>query len=245
MNPSNVRKAFTPKGKLRASINLGNPLLANRSNETDQPFGISIDLAAELARRLEVELDLVVFDAAGKSVSAVESEEADVGFFAIDPKRGEKINFTAPYVLITGSYAVRAGSEISELGQVDRKNQTVVVGRGSAYDLYLSRTLENATIIYASTSADVVDVFFDGNYDVAAGVTQQLELDKRRHPELQILDEPFMTIQQAMGLPKTRGPEAASFLARFVEEAKQSGFVSDAISRHQVKGAAVAPPEHS
>jgi polar amino acid transport system substrate-binding protein len=245
MNPSNVRKAFTPKGKLRASINLGNPLLANRSNETDQPFGISIDLAAELARRLEVELDLVVFDAAGKSVSAVESEEADVGFFAIDPKRGEKINFTAPYVLITGSYAVRAGSEISELGQVDRKNQTVVVGRGSAYDLYLSRTLENATIIYASTSADAVDVFFDGNYDVAAGVTQQLELDKRRHPELQILDEPFMTIRQAMGLPKTRGPEAASFLARFVEEAKQSGFVSDAISRHQVKGAAVAPPEHS
>lgn len=245
MNPSNVRKAFTPKGKLRASINLGNPLLANRPNETDQPFGISIDLATELARRLEVELDLVVFDAAGKSVSAVESEEADVGFFAIDPKRGEKINFTAPYVLITGSYAVRAGSEISELGQVDRNNQTVVVGRGSAYDLYLSRTLENATIIYAPTSADVVDVFFDGNYDVAAGVTQQLKLDKRRHPELQILDEPFMTIRQAMGLPKTRGPEAASFLARFVEEAKQSGFVSDAISRHQVEGAAVAPPEHS
>ena len=244
MNQSSVRKAFTPKGKLRASINLGNPLLANRSNETDQPFGISIDLAAELARRLEVELDLVVFDAAGKSVSAVESEEADVGFFAIDPKRGEKINFTAPYVLITGSYAVRAGSEISELGQVDRKNQTVVVGRGSAYDLYLSRTLENATIIYAPTSADVVDMFFDGNYDVAAGVTQQLELDKRRHPELQILDEPFMTIRQAMGLPKTRGPEAASFLARFVEEAKQSGFVSDAISRHQVEGAAIAPPEH-
>ena len=245
MNQSSVRKAFTPRGKLRASINLGNPLLANRSSETDQPFGISIDLATELARRLEVELDLVVFDAAGKSVSAVESEEADVGFFAIDPKRGEKINFTAPYVLITGSYAVRAGSEISELGQVDRKNQTVVVGRGSAYDLYLSRTLDNATIIYAPTSADVVDMFFDGNYDVAAGVTQQLELDKRRHPELQILDEPFMTIRQAMGLPKTRGPEAAVFLARFVEEAKQSGFVSDAIRRHQVEGATIAPPEHS
>ena len=245
MNQSSVKKAFTPTGKLRASINLGNPLLANRSTKTDQPFGISIDLATELARQLEVELDLVVFDAAGKSVNAVESEEADIGFFAIDPKRGEKINFTAPYVLITGSYAVRVGSEISGLGQVDRNNQTVVVGRGSAYDLYLSRTLENATIIHAPTSADVVDVFFDGNYDVAAGVTQQLELDKRRHPELQILDQPFMTIRQAMGLPKTRGPEAASFLASFIEELKRSGFVSDAISRHQVEGAAVASREHS
>jgi polar amino acid transport system substrate-binding protein len=245
MNQSSVRKAFTPTGKLRASINLGNPLLANRSNETDQPFGISIDLATELARQLEVELDLVVFDAAGKSVNAVESEEADIGFFAIDPKRGEKINFTAPYVLITGSYAVRAGSEISELGQVDRSNQTVVVGRGSAYDLYLSRTLENATIIHAPTSADVVDAFFDGNYDVAAGVTQQLEIDKRRHPELHILDQPFMTIRQAMGLPKTRGLEAGSFLANFVEELKRSGFVSDAISKHRIEGATVAPPEHS
>ena len=245
MNQSSVKKAFTPTGKLRASINLGNPLLANRSTKTDQPFGISIDLATELARQLEVELDLVVFDAAGKSVNAVESEKADIGFFAIDPKRGEKINFTAPYVLISGSYAVRAGSEISELGQVDRSDQTVVVGRGSAYDLYLSRTLKNANIIHAPTSADVVHVFFDGNYDVAAGVTQQLELDKRRHPALHILDQPFMTIRQAMGLPKTRGSEAASFLASFVEELKQTGFVSDAISRHQVEGAAVAPPEHS
>ena len=239
----NVRKAFTPTGKLRASINLGNPLLANRSTDTDQPFGISIDLATELARRLEVELDLVVFDAAGKSVNAVESEEADIGFFAIDPKRGEKINFTAPYVLITGSYAVRAGSEISGLDQVDRNKQTVVVGKGSAYDLYLSRTFKYATIIHAPTSADVVDVFFDGNYDVAAGVTQQLELDKRRHPDLCILDQPFMTIRQAMGLPKARGPEAALFLVGFVEELKQIGFVSDAINRHRVEGAAVAPPE--
>ena len=244
MNQSSVKKAFTPTGKLRASINLGNPLLANRSTETDQPSGISVDIATELARRLGAELELVVFDAAGKSVNAVESEEADIGFFAVDPERGEKINFTAPYVLITGSYAVRAGSEISELSQVDRENQTIVVGKGSAYDLYLARTLGNATIIHAPTSAHVVDVFFSG-YDVAAGVTQQLELDKRRYPELHILDQPFMTIRQAMGLPKTRGPEAASFLTSFVEELKWKGFVSDAIIRHQIKGAAVAPLERA
>ena len=117
--------------------------MANRSTETDQPLGISVDIATELATRLGAELELVVFDAAGRSVNAVESEEADVGFFAVDPKRGEKITFTAPYRLITGSYAVRAGSEISELSQVDRENQTIVVGKGSAYDLYLARTQGN------------------------------------------------------------------------------------------------------
>ena len=101
--------------------------------------------------------------------------------------------------------------------------------------------LENATLVHAPTSADVADVFFDGNYDVAAGVTQQLELDKRRHPQLHILDQPFMIIRQAMGLPKTRGPEAALFLKSFVEDLKRKGFVSDAIMRHQVEGAVVAP----
>ena len=87
-------------------------------------------------------------------------------------------------------------------------------------------------------------MFLNG-YDVAAGVTQQLELDKRRYPELHILDQPFMTIRQAMGLPKTRGPEAAAFLASFVEELKWTGFVSDAIIRHQVEGATVAPLERA
>lgn len=127
------------------------------------------------------------------------------------------------------------------MGQVDRKKQTIVVGKGNEYDLHLSRTLGNATIIHAPTSADVVNVFFDGHYDVAAGVTQQLEIDKRRHTELQILDTPFMTIRQAMGLPKTRGPEAAAFLTNFVEDLKQAGFISDILKRHRIDGATVAP----
>lgn len=144
-------------------------------------------------------------------------------------------------MLITGSCLVRAGSGTAEFGQVDRKNQTIVVGKGCAYDLHLSRTSGNTTIIYAPTSADVVDVFFDGHSDFAVGVTQQLEIDKRRHTELQILDAPFMTIRQAMGRPKTSDPEAAAFLTSFVEDLKQAGFVSDAISRHRIGGATVTP----
>ncbi len=121
----------------------------------------------------------------------------------------------------------------------------MVIGKGNEYNLLLSRTLGNATITHTSSSADVVNVFFDGDYDVAAGVTQQLEIDKRRHTELQMLDAPYMTIRQAMGLPKTRGPETAAFLTSFVEDLKQAGFISDAISKHRVDGATVAPPEYS
>ena len=114
-----IRAAFTPTGKLRASINLGNPILAGRDAQ-GRPCGVSVDLAGELARALEAELELVVFDAAGKSVEAVAAEQADFGFFAIDPVRGQQIAFTAPYVLIEGYYLVKNDSPLKTNDEVDR-----------------------------------------------------------------------------------------------------------------------------
>ncbi|WP_347555421.1 ABC transporter substrate-binding protein [Robbsia sp. KACC 23696] len=240
---ASIVRAFAPTGNLRASINLGNPILANRDAATGMPFGVSVDLAHALGERLGVPVELVVFDAAGKSVQAVSDEQADFGFFAVDPKRGESIAFTAPYVLIEGFYMVRDASPIKTNEAVDRTGIRVVVGKGSAYDLFLTRELQHAEIIRAPTSPTVVATFLEQNLEVAAGVKQQLESDAAKLTGLRLLDERFMVIRQAMGLPKSRGPEAASFLAAFVEEMKASGFVADALGRHKIAGASVAPRE--
>ena len=236
-------KTFTPTGKLRASINLGNPILVNRRPETGEPYGVSIDLAHAFAQRLGAELELVIFDSAGKSVEAVTQNQADIGFFAIDPLRGEGLSFTAPYVLIEGSYLVRADSPIQANEEVDQPGRRVTVGLGSAYDLYLTRQLKHAQIVRAPTSPTVVDVFVEQGLDVAAGVKQQLQADTLRFPDLRLLPGRFMVIQQAMGTPKGRGETAAAFLHQYVEEMKSSGFVADALLRHGIKGAIVAPPE--
>jgi polar amino acid transport system substrate-binding protein len=233
--------AFTPTGTLRASINLGNPILANTDAATGAPGGVSVDLARVFAQRLGVGIEFVVFDNAGKSVQAVTDEAADIGFFAIDPLRGAGIAFTAPYVLIEGCYLVRDDSPIRANDEVDRAGRSVVVGQGSAYDLYLTRELRQASIVRAPTSPAVVGTFVERNADVAAGVKQQLEADARRLGGLRLLDGRFMVIQQAMGTPKGRGPAAAAFLAAFVEEMKASGFVADALARHGIEGASVAP----
>jgi polar amino acid transport system substrate-binding protein len=224
---------LAPTGKLRAAINLGNPILAHVEGEGGAG-GVSVDLAREFARRLGVELDLVVVDTASKSVDAVAQERADIGFFAIDPARGADIAFTAPYVLIEGSYLVRDDSPIRANEDVDQ---------GSAYDLYLTRTLQQAQIVRAPSSPAVVPTFLEQGADVAAGVRQQLEADARGQAGLRLLDGRFMVIRQAMGVPKSRGAEAAAFLAAFVEEMKASGFVADALQRHGIAGASVAPPE--
>lgn len=236
-----LRSAFAPTGRLRASINLGNPILAHRKADTGEVGGVSVELAHELARRLDLPLDLVVFDAAGKSVEAVTAEQADFGFFAVDPVRGQGIAFTAPYVLIEGSYLVRTDSPLQSNDEVDRVGTRVVVGKGSAYDLFLTRELKAATIERAPTSPTVVDVFVESRADVAAGVKQQLESDLRRFAGYRLLPGRFMVIQQAMGLPKGRSAEAVAYLKGFVEDMKSSGFVAQALQRHGIEGASVAP----
>jgi polar amino acid transport system substrate-binding protein len=233
---------FTPAGKLRASINLGNPILAGRDPTTGEACGVSVDLARAFAQRLGAAIELVVFETAGQSVQAVTDEQADIGFFAIDPQRGAGISFTAPYVLIEGCYLVRNESRIRSNDEVDRPACTVVVGKGSAYDLFLTRELKQASIARAPTSPAVVDAFIELHADVAAGVKQQLEADARRLGGLRLLAGRFMVIQQAMGTPKGRGPDAAALLAAFVEDMKASGFVAAALARHGIEGASVAPP---
>jgi polar amino acid transport system substrate-binding protein len=238
---ADIVQALAPTGKLRASINTGNAVLAARDAAAGAR-GVSVDLAMEFAKRLGVPVELVVFDAAAKSVDAVANEQADIGFFAIDPKRGEKIAFTAAYVLIEGAYLVREDSPLRSNDEVDRPGRTLVVGQGSAYDLYLSREIKQATLVRAPTTPTVVDVFLKENADVAAGVKQQLEIDAKRVGGLRLLPGRFMVIQQAMGCPRSRGAQAAAELARFVEDMKSGGFVADALKRHGIEGASVAPP---
>jgi polar amino acid transport system substrate-binding protein len=240
IDPSIV-SAFAPTGKVRASINLGNPILANRHAESGAPFGVSIDLARAFAEKLNVELELVVFDAAGKSVQALNEERADFGFFAVDPLRAEAIAFTAPYVLIEGFYLVRNDSPIRSNEDVDVPGNRVAVGKGSAYDLFLTRELKAAQIVRAPTSPAVVPTFLDLGLEVAAGVKQQLEADAQKAEGLRLLDHRFMVIQQAMGTPKSRGAAAAAALHAFVEDMKASGFVADSLARHGIAGASVAP----
>ncbi|MEO6292807.1 MAG: ABC transporter substrate-binding protein [Burkholderiaceae bacterium] len=236
-----LTKTLCPTGKLRAAINLGNPILANVNPATNQPFGVSVDLAQELAKRLDVALELVVVTGAAKSVSALNDHSADVGFFAIDPLRGTEITFTAPYVLIEGCYLVPQDSTIQTNADVDQADVRVAVGTGSAYDLFLTRELKAAQIVREADVSAVVDAFLTQQLEVAAGIKQQLEVVAAQKPGLRLLDGRFMVIEQAMGVPKRFGAEAAAYVSAFVEEMKASGFVAQAMARHGIKGASVAP----
>jgi polar amino acid transport system substrate-binding protein len=233
---------LAPTGKLRAAINYGNPVLASRDPQTGEARGVSVDLSRELARRLGVPLEIVTYTAAGRVVEAVTTGAWDVGYVAIDPQRGRDMIQSPAYVVIEGSYLVPADSPIRSNADVDREGNRIVVGKGSAYDLFLTREIKRAMLVRAPTSPQVVDVMLRDKLEVSAGVKQQLEADAKRVSGVRMLVGRFMTINQAMAVPKGR-EAGARYVRDFIEEMKATGFVAQALARHKVEGAAVAGPD--
>ncbi len=238
-------KDLAPNGKLRAAINFGNSVLAQKAAD-GTPAGVSADLSRELAKRLNVPVEFITFDAAGKVFEAAAQGAWDVGFVAIEPVRAKAIEFTAPYVIIDGTYMVKNDSPLKEVADVDKPGIRIAVGLGSAYDLYLTRTIKNATIVRAKVGGGkaMIEMWLNDKLEAAAGVRQQLETYARDHADVRIMKGAFQQIQQAMGMPKKEGqPKAAgaAYLKAYVEEMKASGFIADALKRsNQV--AVVAPP---
>lgn len=232
---------LAPSGRIRAAINLGNPVLARRHPRTGEPNGACVDIARELGQRLGVALELVTFDAAGRVCAALKSSAWDVAFLAIDPARATEIAFTAPYVVMEGAYLVRAGSPLQRVEDADRRDVRIAVGKGAAYDFFLSRTLRRAQLVRADTSAAAIDLFATSHLDAAAGVRQPLTDYAQANPGFRVIDGHFTVIEQAMAIPKGRD-HGLNFLRTFVEDLKATGFIAEALRRSGQRDATVAPP---
>lgn len=222
-----VLKDLAPNGILRAAINFGNPVLAQPGAD-GEPHGVSVALAKSLAEELGVGLELRTYDAAGKVFAALEENAWTLAFLAIEPVRAAQISFSEPYVLIEGTYLVKAESPYSKIEDLDQPGLRLAVGNGAAYDLYLSRTLQHAELHRADTSAGAVDLFIDQDLDAAAGVRQPLEQIAAKNPNYRVMQGAFTAIRQAVAVPRGRDAGAA-YVRDFVERRLAEGFVRGAL----------------
>lgn len=241
MIAQSAKDQLAPSGTLRLGINYGNAVLASRDAASGALRGVAADLARELGRRCEVPVELVAFESAGKMTAALKSGAWDAAFLAVEPGRAGEIAFTAPYLLIEGTYLIPPGSPIHAIADVDRAGVRVGVSTGSAYHLFLSRNLQHGQIVKAEHPHAAFDLLIDGKVDVVAGVRQALIANAAKLPGSRVFDERFMAIEQAMGMPHGR-PTGLQFLREFIEAAKASGFVAQALERAGIRGVAVAPP---
>ena len=219
---SDSLRALCPTGSLRAVINLGNPVLAQGTS--DAPTGVTVDIARELAARLGVELELTTVTAARDSYAALVEGHADLGFLAIEPAREEGVRFTTPYVEIEGVFAT--GDTALAAADVDREGIEIAVRLGSAYDLYLTRTIRHETILRGDEAEDV----YEGGADVLAGVRQPVTTYAQRNG-LTVLEPAFQAIRQAVAIPRDRPESLVAALTEVIEELKSSGFVAASLER--------------
>lgn len=232
-----IRDELAPDGVLHASVNLGNPVLAQ--GDPTSPSGVTVDIAGEVASRLGATLELHCFDAARKSFEALTDGVATLGFMAIEPARSAEVTFTAPYVLIEGVYVVPQSSALRTVEAVDADGVRIGVKEGSAYDLYLTRTLRHAELV---RGAEGVDVYRDGQLEVGAGIRQPVVEFVNTYPDQRLIDDAFMQIRQAVAVPKATSDRTVSWLHALVEELKRTGFIAESLRRSGQDGVPVAPP---
>ena len=239
MNPD-LRSELAPSGTLRAAINLANFLLVTGRSPGGDPEGVAPDMAAAIAKRLEVPIAYVPYATPSELADAATDDMWDIGLIGAEPARAETIAFTAAYTEIEATYLVPPDSDLRAIEDVDREGVRIAVAGGSAYDLYLSRNLERAELVRASGLDGSLDLFAEQKLDALAGLRPRLLSDVRAGcPEGASSTAGFTAVQQAVGTPRPR-ERGAAFLAEFVEEAKASGLVQRLIDRHGVRGLSVA-----
>lgn len=226
---SDHRAALAPLGVLRVAVNLGNPVLAQ--GDARSPRGPSIELATALAQRLGVKARFTCHDAAAAVVAAAADDDWDLAFLAVDPARADRIAFSAPYVEIEGTYLVRDDSPAQHVADLDRPGVCIAVGRGAAYDLFLSRALQHARIERADTSAAAIALFAQRRLDAAAGVRQPLQAWAAQHPGHRVLADRFTAIAQAVAAPAARPAAALQALFAEVDAIRQTSLLAEAFER--------------
>ncbi len=234
MSPDIVSE-LAPSGTLRAGINMGNGLLVTGATAAGEPTGVAPDMAQEIARRLGVAVSYVPFASPSEVAGAAGDDAWDIALIAAEPARAESIAFSAAYVEIEATYLVPESSSIGSVEDVDRPGRRIAVSAGTAYDLYLTRSLEHAELQRSDGQAGTVDLFVTGKLDALAGLRPALNRQVEELPGTRILEGRFTAVQQAIGT-KPGNLAAAAFLQEFVAQAKASGLVARLIERHGVEG---------
>jgi len=230
-----ARSELVDPGTLRVGINLGNILLVTGTSPNGDPEGVAPDMAALVAERLGVGVSFVTFDTPGEVADAVEQGGWDIGLIAIEPKRAEKIAFCDAYVEIEGTYLLPENSPLQTIEDVDQPGVRIAVSERAAYDLYLTRTLTQATLHRAKGLAGALTLFKTDTLDALAGLRPALKDNANDVPGSRVLDGCYTTVRQAIGTsPACTALNAA--VEQVIADAKKSGFVADLIEKHGVTG---------
>jgi polar amino acid transport system substrate-binding protein len=235
-----TRQTLAPGGQLRVAF-LAGPLYATKDSGTGELKGVAVDLGRSLAGRVGVPMQPVVYPNPTALVDGAKAGEWDVAFMGMNAERAAAVDFTAPYMEVEQGLLVRGGVAIATAAEIDKPGVRVGVLEKAGVDVLLSRTLKSATLVRVKGTGDLEALLASGNADVIAATKTFLYGRLSSQPGARLLDDRILVEPIAMAVPKGRDPAAVAAASQFVEEAKRSGQVKEAIDRAGLRGVVVAP----
>ena len=229
-----IREALAPTGSLRAGLNLSNFLLVSGQQPDGTPDGVSPDLARQIALKLDVPCEFVLFDDPGQLADAAQDNLWDIGNIAFEPDRARLIEFSKPYVLIDANFLVHKSSPFTRNDDIDQAGVKIAVFHRSAYDLWLTDNLRNASCVAAASVTKSHEIFYRGETDVLASLKPKLLSELNTNQNYRIIEPRFTAIKQSVGIKKS-DPVVMQFLNDLINKLLKDGFFSTSLKKHGVE----------
>ena len=200
---------------------------------------ILLDIARALGARIGVEIVLVGHPTIPEMLTCLTTGACDMGFMGPDPSR-TGVDFSPPILQLDYTFLVPAASSIQRIADVDRPGVRIAVVSDHASTLTLSRILKHAQLVYAATPDPTFELLRSGQVDAFASVRGVLLAYSAKLPGSRVLDEHYGANLLGMVVPKGQAARLA-YISEFIEQAKASGLVQQAIERAGLPGYKVAP----
>ncbi|HEX4327985.1 MAG TPA: transporter substrate-binding domain-containing protein [Burkholderiales bacterium] len=235
-----AKSELAPSGTLRIAVFTGNPVIGSKGKAPGEVTGTTVALGRELAAGAGLPASVIEYTAVGKMVEEAKAGAWDIAVVAFDPARRNVVDFAPPHMVVDLTYLVKPGANIANVPAADRAGVRIVAARGAATALTLKRELKAATLVEADTEAAAFEMLRAGQVDALAQNRFLLLGLAERLPGSHVLEDRFAAAEMTIIMPHGR-PAALAYVGAFIEEAKRSGAVKQAIDGAGLRGVAVAP----
>jgi len=230
-----VQRVLAPSGRLRVGLYVGSPtsLVGDPADPTAK--GIGLDLGRDLARRLGVPFEPVVFPRNDDVQRAAKEGRVHVVFTNATPARAADHDFTSPFLQVEQGYVVPPGSAVVKMSELDRPGARIGVSQGSTSERILGRDLRAASVVPTPSIAGAVEMLGNGRLEAFATNKAVLFEMSDQLPGARVLAERWGTESFAAGIPKGRS-SAMPTLQRSLDDMRATGVVARAVARAGVRG---------
>ena len=236
---------LVPTGRLRVGVvaaPAASALFVTMDEGTGSYRGVTVDLAEELARQLDVTVAVIGFPNSGACTDALESGMIDMSFMPVDDERRKRVAFGPAYYRLESTYLVSAASGIVDLAGVDREGMRIVGIANTTTIRSAARSLRHTTPVAVSTIGEAVESLRNGKADALALSRDAFRTLLPLLPGAQVLDGGFQQTGIAIAVRRDK-PAALALASRFIENAKASGLVRRALDTAGFADEPVAPAE--